>query len=349
MITRTRVSIVGILLAFAQLGKAEDGFTLEAEGVISSQGPNLLCRVDLGTLPANKTGTIDLTLKNPFRKKVVFSKVGVNCACLDVKVSAQEIHPQESIAMRIRFETPDRLKSSRSIVSIALEGTEIPGGRLPIAFAFQLEGLLCFAEKSSHFSFADEAERVTAKLPIVFTAPIDSADLEVTGTGGMNGILGEIEANSEGQFLKINLPIAHSKAASLSGVVWLKDPKSGRQDSHVVVFTRQQPVVVRPETVRFRYDSTKKRFIGAAIVRVVTKETEVHKSPVGTATIRCERNNQSMEIEAKHVGGNVFRIQLASEDLDTANEPAEKPELSWSIDVNSERYLVRTKFTVVSP
>ncbi|TWU67047.1 hypothetical protein V7x_26190 [Crateriforma conspicua] len=251
-----------------------------------------------------------------------------------------EIPPGEVSLIDMVLSTEGKQKKPESGVSIALLHGSDPLGNARIDVRYQLSGMLAFVDSMSVAHIDPDASLATVEIPFYFTKPISLASLVVSAkpTFGEEAVV-ERGDNPELGVIKLRLNVADLPPSGLTTTVFVDDPGSGRMADSILLVRPNEIVTVSPRTLRF-LPREEGGFETHTIVRIKGEEEEEDETPSKAkeghaASIEARIGRRALRVNAKHIGADVYRVQLiCSDELMSAitdSDPRPNMVVNWSI------------------
>lgn len=175
---------------------------------------------------------------------------------------------------------------------------------MKVVLKYRLEGLFAYKSQMISVQFKKDASSAIAKIPFIFSLPVDIDSLE--SDLAPNIADAELEPIEEDgvHYLQLTAPIKSIPEQGLTVRLTTTEPIDGASDSAYVVLSPEVPVVITPRTVRF-HQTESGSYVANAIVRLNGKEKEAE-----TIAPTVSFGSKSVPATVRKLSAGIFRVSL---------------------------------------
>ncbi len=339
---------------------AEKQLRIARESSFSPFGPkSLRAHVDLGPVPAGESVFLDLKLRNPTNDDFKISNVQVGCACITVTTEVSIIRRMEDARLEIVLRTDSRAKSAKQRYSVFL--SDDAGQVINVQIAYELMGLLGFADRAVHGSVVEGDRECTLTIPLIITKPVAIDSLKISGTGDLAAMSSSIVPSAVGLELVVKLSEISTAKQGLSGEIAVSDPITGRSASIPCLIDVDKMISISPHLIRFVKDETvagKNIFRGNAFVRIHPRVLEsvregAEKHEDSSILIDAFSEAGPITLNVKKLSSSLLRVSL---ELDIKPTHAGKGDnvslpnssrIEWQVKLASRSLKIDSRLAVI--
>jgi hypothetical protein len=307
--------------------------------------------LDLPPLDAGERYELSLTIKNRTQERFAFVTVNPGCNCYSFKVPFSGIDARESAEATVEFQVPQYSpKSSYSV------GAEFVGKKNAVVGRVSATGSI----RGNLFVEHPESVRLRGRqiseimLPVIFSAPIKSQDLVVSGQDSFGDleVVGQIVAGDEGSFfLKVLVQNRDRDGSAIGGTLKIKDSVSEKAIEVPLLLIEQAAVEILPVISTFRQKSQKEadppvldcllKFDEMVVAdSVAEKQGEEHGVDL---SVMAKIKGIPLKLKIDKLSRKVYRVHVeAPEELVSGDDLGDS--IEWNVQVNAREFNILTQF-----
>jgi len=280
----------------------------------------LVADIDLPALESGKGYRLNIVLVNPFDSDVVFSSVGVSCGC--IKFSGPEdrtIPAFGSARFVMELVVPNSIEDRRGRQQAKFVGVDAIDAVLLLNVEYDLSGGFGFRPNRMFVKVQKSEPIVAVIVPVTVVPPLKLNDLELQVSENLRdfsfGLIGD-DTKAGSPYVKLELPAKHVPRHGILGELTLTRPGTEHRSMALVSIKHQEPIEIRPETVRLSRNAKSGEYEAIAILRVGSVSGDEPGADAANST-NTQNEGVDRETSTKHpvevsllVGGTPARLSV---------------------------------------
>jgi hypothetical protein len=300
---------------------------------------------DLGELPSNETGNVELVVNNPFSETITFKDTRSQCNCAKIEFDSTQIAAGESTTFRIRLSTPTKSEHGISQGAVKLVHEDQPIVR--VGFKYNLGGMLAMSTGMTVLDVPNDEDFGLVKVSFLATKPLVLDQLEIEKSDSLRDIDFRL-VEEDGKFYVVGDVHRHLlEAGPISGEVRVSDPASGRRDGFFCTAKIASPIRISPTVLRFRSAPKNGGYESTALLRLLQKrqhrkadESKSSNVSPGGLKIVAKAGANKFQTKTRKIAENIYRIRIIAESKEFEGEIPES--LDWFLTHDGKEYALST-------
>ncbi len=345
---------------------AEEEIAIDCQALIEHHPTNfdpdfLVAKLDLPALDGGKKYRLNIMLVNPLESPIQFSGVSVSCGCAKFVAEGREIPANGQAEFVMHLDVPNQIPTGRGVQAAKFSGLDPSKDVLMLRIEYDVRNVFAFTRDRVLVEIPKAQDLVVVGIPFRFVAPITQNDLKLE----LSKELGDFSANllfddknSEIGYVQLEAARQVIPRLGIVGEIVLRHAGGKIESRTVLHLTHRAIFTLRPESLRFVYDSESKTYQATAMLKVpVAEESEANdteKTVDGAdrkGGVVRERVPPKVGLRIADEVANVVVTRRGTTDIyqltirydsPEIKSSSDKSNLQWKIDVNGVEQIIES-------